>query len=96
MVIKVRSSFEGEKMQTQYEAFRYRIDLYFSDFELEIEIDENGHNDRNIDYEIKTQKAIEQELDCKLIWIGPDKEDVDIFKAINEAFRHIKESTKKH
>ena len=83
-------------MQTQYKAFRYRIDLYFSDFELEIEIDENGHNDRNIDYEIKTQKVIEQELDCKLIWIGPDKEDVDIFKAINEAFRHIKESTKKH
>ena len=65
----------------------YRMDLYF------YEINENGHIDRNIDYEIKRQKEIEQELGCKFIKIDPDKEDFDIFKAVNEIFRHIKQST---
>ena len=37
----------------------YRIDLYFHDYKLPIETDENGHSNRNIDYEIKRQNAIE-------------------------------------
>ena len=32
----------------------YRIDLYFHDYKLAIEIGENGHSDRNIDYKIKS------------------------------------------
>ena len=83
------SSFEGENMQT------YRIDLYLHDYKLGIEIDENGHSSGNIDYKIKRQNAIEQELDFKFIRIDPDKEDFDIFRAINEIFRHIKQSTEK-
>ena len=50
------SSFEGENMQTQYNVLSYRIDLYFHDYKLAIEIDENEHSERNIDYEIKRQK----------------------------------------
>ena len=53
------SLFEGENMQTQYNVLVYRIDLYFHDYKLAVKIDENGHNDRNIDYEIKKQKEIE-------------------------------------
>ena len=88
------SSFEGENMQAQYNLLSYRIHLYFHDSELTIEIDENRHSDRNIEYKIKRQKAIKQELGCKSIRIDPDKEDFDIFRAINETFRHIKQSTK--
>ena len=55
----------------------------------------DGHSERNIDYEIKRQKGIEQKLSCKFIRIDPDKDDFDIFRAINEIFRHIKQSTKK-
>ena len=43
------------------------IDLYFHNYNLAIETDENGDNDRIIDYEIKKQKAIEQELGCEFI-----------------------------
>ena len=43
----------------------------------------------------KKIKAIEQELGCKFIRIDPDKEDFDIFRAINEIFGHMKQSTKK-
>ena len=95
MLTKKISSFEGENMQTQCNVLSDRIDLYFYDHKLAIELDENGHSDRNIDYEIKQQKTIEQELGCKFIRSDPDKEDFDIFRTINEIFRSIKQSTKK-
>ena len=49
MLIKIMTSFEGENMQTQYNVFSYRIDLYFLDYKLATEIDENGYSDRIID-----------------------------------------------
>ena len=54
------SSFEEENMQTQYNVSGYRIDLYFHDYNLPIEIDDNELIDRNIDYKVKKQKAIQQ------------------------------------
>ena len=74
------SSFEGRNMKTQYNGLGYRIKLYLHDYKLAIEIDENGHSNRSINYEIKRQKAIEQELGCKIIRIDPDKEYFDILE----------------
>ena len=42
--------------------------------------DENGHSNRNIHYETKRQKSIEQELGCKFTRIDPDKEDFYILE----------------
>ena len=56
----IKDAFEGEDMQTQYNVVGCRIDLYFHEYELAIEVDELGHNDRNIDYEIQRQRAIEK------------------------------------
>ena len=56
MLTKKISSFEGENMQTQCNVLSDRIDLNFYDYKLAIELDENGHRDRNIDYEIKQKK----------------------------------------
>ena len=58
-------------------------------------MDENGHSNRNISFEIKRQKTIEQELYCKFVRIDPDKKDFDIYSAINEVFIHIKNQLKK-
>ena len=77
-----------ENIHSQYNVLRYRIDLYFHDYKLAIEIDKNGHSDRNINYKIKRQNVIEQEIGCKFIRIDPEKEGFDIFRAINEIFRH--------
>ena len=41
---------KGKIMQTQYNVLGYRIDLYLYDYELAIVIDENGHSDRNIQF----------------------------------------------
>ena len=91
----IKDAFEGEDMQTQYTVIGYRIDLYFHEYKLAIEVDELGHNDRNIDYEIQRQRAIEKELGCVFIRINPDEEKFNIFTAINKIHRHIKRSTKK-
>ena len=50
------SSFKGENMQTQHYVLNSRTDFYFHGYKLSIEIDENGHSDRNIDYKIKRLK----------------------------------------
>ena len=80
-------------MQKQYSVLGYKIDLYFHDYKLTIEIDENGHSDRNIDNGIKRHKAIKQELGCEFIRIDTNKEAYVIFKDINEIFRYIKQSS---
>ena len=51
VLTEIVSSSEGKNMQTQFNVLGYRIDLYFHDYKLSIEIDEDGHSDRNIDYE---------------------------------------------
>ena len=95
MSTRIMSSFEGENMQTKYNILDYRIDLYFHDYKLAIKNDENGHSNKSFGYEIKTWNTIEQELGFKFIRIDPHKGDFDIFRAIFEIFRHIKQSTKK-
>ena len=91
----IMDASEAENMRTQYSVLGYRIDLYFHDYKLALEVDEKGHKDRNIDHEIQRQKVLEKELGCKFIIINPDEEKLNIFRAINEIHRHIKESIKK-
>ena len=80
IINSIKDSFEGEDMQTQYTVIGYRIDLYFHKYKLAIEVDELGHNDRNIDYEIQRQKALERELSCVIIRINPDEKDLTFLK----------------
>ena len=76
-------------MQIQCTVIGYRIDVYFHKYNLAIEVDELGHNDRNITYEIQRQQALERELNCVFIRINPDAVDFNIFKEINKIHRHI-------
>ena len=71
VLISVMDAFKGENMQTQYSVLAYRINLYFHDYKLPEEVDEEGHKNRNIDHEIKRQEAIKEKLDCVFIRINP-------------------------
>ena len=93
VISTIKDAFEGENMQTQYAVLNYRIGLYFHEYKLAIEVDELGHNDRNIDYEIQRQQALERELNCVFIRINPDAVDFSICKEINKIHRHINQST---
>ena len=65
----------------------------FFKHKLAIEVDERGHNDRDIDYEIRRQKAIENELGCEFIRINIR---INIQNYITKSTKKLtEESTKK-
>ena len=91
----IKDAFEGEDMQTQYTVIGYKVDLYFHKCNIAIEVDELGHNDRNLTYEIQRQQALERKLNCVFIRINSDAIDFTIFREINKIHRHIKKLSKK-
>ena len=63
-----------------YEYILFRIDVYFSEYLLEVQIDEKVHTDRDLIFGEKRQKALEKNL-CNFIRINTSKrydEDYDI------------------
>ena len=95
MINSIKDTFEGESIQTQYSVLGYKIDFYVHEYKLSIEVDELRHADRNINNEIKRQKALENKLSCVFIRINPNEKDFNIFKEINKIHGHIKKSFKK-
>ena len=89
VIESIKDTFKGEDIRIQYTVLGYRIDLYFYEYKLAIEIDELGHNDRNTDYEIKRQREIEKELNCVFFKTNPDAADFNINKLNNQIFKHI-------
>ena len=95
VINSIKDAFEGEDMQTQYSVLGYRINLYFHEYKLAIEVDEFWHADINLNNEVEKQKALEKELGCVFIRINPDEENFNLLKSIYEIYRHIKKSSKK-
>ena len=62
----------------------FRIDVYFAEHFLAIEIDEKGHTDRDLIFEEKRQKTLEKKLNYEFIRINTSRENYD---ADNEASR---------
>ena len=77
-------------METQYNVLGCRIDIYFHDYKLAIEIDEKGHQDRNQDYEAKREELIKKELDCKFIRINLMKKALTLLKSITKCLGILK------
>ena len=55
----------------------FRIDVYFTEYFLAVEIDEKGHTDRDLIFEEKRQKALEKKLNCEFIRINTSRENYD-------------------
>ena len=53
----------------------FRIDIYFTELFLAVEIDEKGHTDRDRIFEEKRQKALEKKINCEFIRINTSKEN---------------------
>ena len=71
LINSIKDIIEGENMQTQFSLLGYRINLYFHEYKLVIEVDGLGYTNRNINNEIQRQKALEKELNC--VFIGKVK-----------------------
>ena len=96
ILTKIKNSFSTEEIIFQHFVLGYKIDAYFLKYKLAIEVDERGHNDRNLESEIERQKALEKELDCRFIRINPAKENFNIFNETNRIHHHIVKSKEKN
>ena len=95
ILLKIMTLFAVEEILLQHSVSSYRVDAYFPKHKLAIEVNEQGHNDRPIDYEVERQKATEKELGCKFIRINPAKENFNIFVELGRIQSYITESAKK-
>ena len=76
----------------------FRIDIYFSECFLAVEIDEKGHTDRDLIFEEKRQKALEKKLLCKFIRTNTNNAkngydldyEVGNIEAFNDEFKNRK------
>ena len=53
----------------------FRIDIYFTEYFLAVEVDEKGHTDRDLIFEEKRQRALEKKFNCTFIRINTSKEN---------------------
>ena len=96
VIESIRDTFKGEDVRIQYTVLGYRIDLYFYEYKLAIEIDELGHNDKSTDYETKREREIKNKLNCVFIRTNPDAANFNINELNNQIFKHTIQSKEKN
>ena len=82
----------------------FRIDAYFTEYFLAIEIDEQNHKGRDLIFEKKRQEALEKKLGCKFIRIntsnakkGYDTDyEVNKIQVFNSKFKEKKAKQKEN
>ena len=74
---------EVTPIKRQYRMGRYKVDLYFLDYNLVIECDENGHNDRDPHYE-KIREDYITALGNIMIRFNPNIEKFDLSNVIKD------------
>jgi len=79
----ISMSFKSFKQKFQYYIDGYKIDLYFPDYNLAIEVDEFNHKDRDKLYENKREEYIKEKLGCKFIRFDPDEKNFNIGNIIS-------------
>ena len=65
-----------EKMQVDKNGYKYilfRIDVYFTEYLLTIEIDEKKHVRKDLIFEEKRQEVLENKLGCRFLRINTSK-----------------------
>ena len=88
-IYAIQKVFEGVPMNRQFSIGFYKNDLYFPKHKLAIEFDEHNHKDRDINYEIRRQKFIEDQLKCKYIRYNPNAKYFTIESVLSKIFQYI-------
>ena len=87
-------AFKGEIILTQHSSKSKRIDTYFSNYKLGIEVDEYNHEGRNSEYKQSRQLMIESH-GTTIIRTNLDAADFEMNRLINQIYEHVTKSTKK-
>ena len=56
VLTKIKEIFSTVEISSQHFVLGYKIDAYFLKYKLAIEVDERGHNDRDLESEIERKK----------------------------------------
>jgi very-short-patch-repair endonuclease len=86
------NTFKTEKFEDQFKIGRYYLDLYFTDYKIVVECDENGHSDRKPGDERERMDYVNEKLEITdLNWIryNPDEKDFDISKVMGQIYIKI-------
>ena len=86
------NSFKTEKFEDQFKVGRYYLDLYFPEYKIVVECDENGHSDRKPHKERERMDFVNEKLDLtddNWIRYNPDADDFDISKVIGRIYTRI-------
>ena len=75
LVSNIKKKIQVDNNGKEYILFR--IDIYFTEYCLAVEIDEKGHTDRDLKFEEKRQEALEKTLNCTFIRINNSRENFD-------------------
>lgn len=86
---QIISAFKHLQLVQQYKVSSFRIDLYFPDYKIAVECDENGHKHYQRDAEATRQAYIEQALGCKFVRYNPDALDFNIGDVIHRIMMFV-------
>ena len=84
--------FKTEKFEDQFKVGQYYLDLYFPEYKIVIECDENGHTDRKPYDERVRMNYVNETLDLtddNWIRFNPDEKDFDISKVMGKIYIKI-------
>ena len=90
----ITNAFKTENFEDQFKVDMYYLDLYFPDYKLVIECDENGHSDRKPYNERERMDYVNKKFnidDTNWIRYNPDEYDFDISKVFGKIYRKIDE-----
>lgn len=88
---KIIKAFPNEHIALQKTVLgKYKLDLYFPDYGLAIEVDEFGHSDRAEKYdEEREQEILRKTKVNRFVRINPDSKRYDIFDSIGFIHSYI-------
>ena len=90
----ITNVFKTEKYEDQYKVGEYYLDLYFMDYRIIVECDENGHSDRRPSDEKDRMDYVNKELkvnDSYWVRFNPDEYGFDVSRLIRKIYTIIKE-----
>ena len=90
----ITNVFKTEKFEDQFKIGSYYLDLFFTEYKIVIECDENGHADRKPWKERERMDFVNKKLninDSNWIRFNPDEYDFDIARVIGRIYRKIDE-----
>ena len=88
----ITNVFKTEKFEDQYKIGKYYLDLYFPDYGIVVECDENGHADRKPENERERMYFVNKKLNINdSFWIrfNPDEHDFDMSRVIGQIYLKI-------